>query len=59
MLDERKLKEIIMDDFNLAKNNSKESTIKLLQEYFEIIDLKASDNIYYIKAKKKNLKTKE
>ncbi|MBL4935251.1 class I SAM-dependent methyltransferase [Clostridium sp. YIM B02515] len=59
MLAERKLKEIVMDDFNLVKDNSKESTIKLLQEYFEIIDLKASDNIYYIKAKKKSLKTKE
>ncbi|ERI90131.1 hypothetical protein HMPREF1982_04071 [Clostridiales bacterium oral taxon 876 str. F0540] len=59
MVSERKLKDIKISDFNALKDNSKESTIKLLKDYFEIIDLKASDNIYYIKAKKKSPKPSE
>lgn len=52
---ERKLKQIKMRDLNIFKDSSKESSIKLLKEYFEILDLKASDGIYYIKARKKPL----
>ena len=55
LLPERSIKEIVVTDVNPLKDTSKESTIKLLEQYFEIIDLKASDNIYYIKARKKKL----
>lgn len=49
----KKLKKIRVRDFNIFKNNSKENTLKLLENYFEILDLKASDGIYYVKARKK------
>lgn len=51
----RKLKKIKIKDLNIFKDSSRENSVKLLEEYFEILDLKASDGIYYIKAKKKSL----
>jgi hypothetical protein len=51
-LPERKIKEISVRDLNPLKDNSKNSMIKLLQEYFEIVDSKSSDNIYFIKGRK-------
>jgi ubiquinone/menaquinone biosynthesis C-methylase UbiE len=53
LLPENNIKEIIINDLNFANDTSKESIVKLIKEYFEIIDLKSSDNIYYIKARKK------
>lgn len=47
------LKEISVRDLNILKNNSKEKTIKLLQNYFDVLDVKSSDGMFYIKAKKK------
>lgn len=58
LVPERKLKEIKLRDLNVFKDNSKENTIKLLEDYFDILDLKTSDGIYYIKARKKLLKQK-
>ncbi|HBC97446.1 MAG TPA: hypothetical protein DC034_11715 [Clostridium sp.] len=49
-----KLKKIKIRDFNILKNSSKENTLKLLDGYFEILDSRNSDGIYYIKARKKN-----
>lgn len=54
----RRLREIKVRDLNILKNNTKENTLKLLKNNFEILDLKASNGIYYIKAKKKILKNK-
>jgi hypothetical protein len=45
-------KEIIMKDYNILKDASLRSTTKLLENYFEIIDLKHFDNIYYIRGRK-------
>lgn len=53
LLPNRKIKTIEIKDYNILKDTSKENLIKLLQHYFEIIDLRASDNIYYIKGRKK------
>jgi hypothetical protein len=53
MLPEDNIKEINITDLNVLKDASKESTVKLMEQYFEIIDLKAYDNVYYIKAKKR------
>lgn len=54
LLPGRKIKEIDIRDLNFFKDISKESTINIIKEYFEVIDLRASDNIYYIRAKKIN-----
>jgi hypothetical protein len=53
LLPENNIKEINITDLNLLKDSSKESTIKLMEQYFEVIDLKTYDNVYYIKAKKR------
>jgi hypothetical protein len=53
------MKTIEIKDYNILKDTSKENLIKLLQQYFEIIDLRASDNIYYIKGIKKGRKIDE
>ncbi|MFL0196333.1 class I SAM-dependent methyltransferase [Clostridium sp. WILCCON 0269] len=47
------IKKIRIMDFNILKNNSKQNTLKLLDKYFKILDLKNSDGLYYIKAQKK------
>ncbi|WP_333859888.1 class I SAM-dependent methyltransferase [Clostridium sp.] len=49
-----KIKKIKIRDFNILKNNSKENTVKILDKYFKVLDLKNSDGLYYIKAQKKN-----
>lgn len=53
VLPDKSTKQIILRDFNILKNSSKENTIEILQPYFEIITLKNSDNIYYMICKKK------
>jgi hypothetical protein len=53
VLPESNIKEININDLNIFKDASRESTIKLVEQYFEIIDLKTYDNVYYIKAKKR------
>ncbi|MCM8711334.1 class I SAM-dependent methyltransferase [Clostridium sp. SYSU_GA19001] len=52
LLPDKKIKEINLLDMNIFKDTSKDATLKMLKEFFEIIDLKYSDNIYYIKARK-------
>ncbi len=55
-----KVKNISIKDLNVLKDSSIDTTIKLLDPYFEIKDLKSSDGVYYIKGKKKiNTNTKE
>lgn len=51
LLPDNSIKEINITDLNILKNCSKEKTIKLLEQYFEIIDLKDYDKVYYIKAR--------
>ncbi|MCW6110377.1 class I SAM-dependent methyltransferase [Clostridium sporogenes] len=60
LLPGEKVKNISIKDLNLLKDSSIDTTIKLLDPYFEIKDLKSSDGVYYIKGKKKiNTNTKE
>ncbi|MCS4465238.1 hypothetical protein JTT01_19730 [Clostridium botulinum] len=47
------MKNISIKDLNVLKDSSIDTTIKLLDPYFEIKDLKSSDGVYYIKGKKK------
>lgn len=58
VIPERKLRQIKLRDLNVFKDTSKQNTIKLLEEYFDIIDIKSSDGIYYIKSRKKLEKQK-
>ncbi|MCM0648462.1 class I SAM-dependent methyltransferase [Clostridium swellfunianum] len=51
LLPDNIIKEINITDLNILKDCSKENTIKLLEQYFEIIDLKDYDKVYYIKAR--------
>lgn len=59
VIPEGKLRQIKIRDLNILKNTSKATTTKMLEEYFDIIDAKSSDGIYYIKAKKKALEKKK
>ncbi|MCR1974108.1 class I SAM-dependent methyltransferase [Clostridium sporogenes] len=60
LLPGEKVKNISIKDLNLLKDSSIDTTIKLLDPYFEIKDLKSSDGVYYIKGKKRiNTNTKE
>ena len=59
LLPNRRIREIRIKDYNIFKNSSKESTVKLLKDYFEIVDIKSSNNVYYIKGKKKGKKKDE
>lgn len=54
LLPEEKVKEINIKDINMFKDNSKETILKLLGEYFNVTDLKEKEGLYYIKAQKKN-----
>lgn len=58
VIPEGKLRQIKIRDLNILKDTSKVNTIKMLEEYFNIIDIKSSDGIYYIKARKKALEKK-
>lgn len=53
LLPGEKVKNISIKDLNVLKDSSIDTTIKLLDPYFEIKDLKSSDGVYYIKGKKK------
>jgi|GEM_PF-714063 len=59
LLPEEKTKIINIRELNILKDTSKDSVLKLLKDYFEVIDFKCSDNIYYIKAKKKGCSINE
>lgn len=59
VLPNNKIKLFKLSEFNLLKDSSKENVLKLLKDYFEIIDFKHSNNIYYIKAQKKGRKPNE
>lgn len=53
LLPGEKVKDIYIKDLNILKDSSLDTTVKLLESYFEIKDLKSSDSVYYIKGKKK------
>jgi len=55
VIPEGKLRQVKLKDLNILKDTSKVNTIKMLEEYFDIMDVKSSDGIYYIKARKKAL----
>lgn len=48
-----KTKEFNVTDLNILKDTSQKTTLKLIEKYFEIIDLKTYDNIYYIRGRRK------
>lgn len=52
-LPHKKIKKVLIKDYNPLKEISKENIIKLLKPMFEVIELKCFRNIYYIKAHKK------
>jgi hypothetical protein len=52
VLSDNKIKKMAIKDYKIFTDNSAVTIARILEEYFEIIDLKCSDNIYYIKAKK-------
>lgn len=54
LLPEQKVKEINVRDLNIFEDNSKETILKLLGEYFTVTELKEKKGLYYIKAQKKN-----
>lgn len=49
--EERQLK---LRDFNIFKDSSKNSTKNIIEKYFDIIDEKQIDEVYFIKGKKKS-----
>lgn len=60
VLPDRKLKRIRVKNMNIFNDSSCQSTKKLLQKYFEVIDCNVSGQTYYVKAKKKEtLKVKD
>ncbi|MFU0825222.1 class I SAM-dependent methyltransferase [Clostridium sp.] len=46
-------KTIEIKDMNLLKDTSSKTILKLIEEFFNIVEFKSLDNIYYIKAQKK------
>lgn len=59
IMPKREIKRVKIKDFNLLKNNSKENTIKILKKYFNVIDIKAYDGAYCIKARKVTRQSKD
>jgi ribosomal protein S8 len=53
LLPGKKEKKLRIRDFNIVKDSSKESIIKLLAVKFDIIEMRTTNNIYYIKGRKK------
>ena len=49
----KEFKNIKINDRNILKDTSFSSTKKMFEKYFEIVDYKCSDNIYFIKGKKR------
>jgi hypothetical protein len=54
LLPNAEVKNINLKDLNMFHDNSKETMLKLLEEYFNLIDLEEKEGVYYIKASKKN-----
>lgn len=52
-LPDKKIKYINIKDYNVFKDNSLNNTEKILDKYFKIVDVKKSNNIYYIKGVKR------
>lgn len=52
-LPDSKVKEIEIKDFNILSDNSCNKICNMMKPYFNIIDVKCSNNVYYIKAQKK------
>lgn len=48
-----KIKDIEVNDFNVLSNNSCKKICNMMSQYFKIIDVKCSNDLYYIKAEKK------
>lgn len=59
VLPEMKIKDIQVNDFNILADNSCRKICSMMKKYFKIIDVKCSDDIYYIKAQKEEGKINE
>ncbi|RXI55418.1 class I SAM-dependent methyltransferase [Clostridium tetani] len=44
-------KDFYVKNFNILKDNSQESTVKILEKYYDILDIKNEFGIYFIKAR--------
>lgn len=53
LIPNRKIKEIKIKDINIFKNNSKDTIRAILEDKFDIVEIKSSDGIYCIKAIKR------
>jgi hypothetical protein len=53
MLPDRRIMTLNFTDNNIFKNCSMKNTIKLIEQRFEVVDTRAWDGIYFIKAKKR------
>ena len=53
LLTDNNIKEIKIKDYNIFKDNSKESNLKLLNDYFIVEKTLEKDGLYFIKAKKR------
>ena len=49
------IKNIRVRDYNIFKDISFQETLKMVKEYFNIIEEKSSDGIYFIKARKEGI----
>lgn len=54
-LPDTKVKEIQIKDLNILSDNSCDKICEMMKNYFKIVDVKRSNNIYYIKAQKKEI----
>lgn len=54
-LPDKSLKDFKINCYNPFTNNSKEKIINVLKEFFEVLDIKHSDNIFSIVCKKRGI----
>ncbi|WMJ79217.1 class I SAM-dependent methyltransferase [Clostridium sp. MB40-C1] len=53
LMDDNKVKEFTIKDYNILKDSSEKSIFNLVNKYFDIIYAKKISKVYYIKARKK------
>lgn len=59
VLPDKSIKEFQINDINVFKDNSKDNIMNMVGKYFDIIDTKYSDDIYFIKCTKRGRETNE
>ncbi|MDP4177464.1 MAG: class I SAM-dependent methyltransferase [Bacillota bacterium] len=59
VLPDKKVKIIEIKEMNILKDSSKNTVVNILRQYFDIIDVKSSDNVYFIKGRRKGRESSE